>query len=85
MKDDGRKIGERVRTRGCDGSTDREAKGPASLVAPTHIVTIIGRGWAHCLSFNFPAGFPPRTMAGTLYKSRELHERTKLVNISVES
>lgn len=50
-----------------------------------HIVTIIGLGWAHCLSFNFPAGFSPLTMGGTLYKSRELHGRTKLVNISVES
>lgn len=65
----------RKRRKGENGVTGRSA----------HIVTIIGLGWAHCLSFNFPAGFSPLTMGGTLYKSRELHGRTKLVNISVES
>lgn len=97
MRDDGRghettdhePRDRRRRKRRLSGSTYRVEKEGRTRTGvsgrSTHIVTIIGLGWAHCLSFNFPAGFPPRTMAGTLYKSRELHGRTKLVNISVES
>lgn len=77
---------ERGRERSADDKEKEGEEGENGVTGRSaHIVTIIGLGWAHCLSFNFPAGFSPLTMGGTLYKSRELHGRTKLVNISVES
>lgn len=83
MRNDERERGWGERWRYGEKEKERRKRRHRSLSA--HIVTIIGLGWAHCLSFNFPAGFSPLTMGGTLHKSRELHGRTKLVNISVES